>query len=311
MPSRVLAAMLSLTTLSVVLAQESADPRNKRIRRVYLTVASVDRSLAFYQDLIGLEGSSEKRRLSEQISGLHGVPGLPMDTAALKLTGDSTLEFKEFIPGSDTAKARLPKREAVQFVLEVRDLASIRRKLTAQNLSYVGPEQTAARVLVRDPDGILIELREANPSSSTSTTGNLVAVRIRIFVENTEATTRFYQKLLSCTIRQQAWRAEAGADDRTSICEWPEGNPAIEFIQSRERAGNISVPRSIQDAGVVCFEVMLTDTSYDEVVKTVQTSGAEPLVPGAPTVEISGRRSVMLRGPDSVFLQFRSFRTRA
>jgi hypothetical protein len=131
-------------------------------------------------------------------------------------------------------------------------------------------------------------------------------MRIGIAVKDLEATTRLYQKAFSCTIRQRAWTAEAGVECRRGICEWTDGNPTIEFIESRDANGEVS-DRSIQDPGVVCFEVMVAENSYDDVVQTLRTSGAQPLVAGAPVMVISGRRSVMLRGPHSVFLQLRSF----
>ena len=135
-----------------------------------ITVASLERSLAFWRDVLGFELSHRPHQTGRLASEITGVAGAEISIAVLKGYGHK-IELLEYIAPDDR------KRE---FDLRPCDLGHIHVAFTIDNLDAVlstigasgwkaagqpqtitvGPNTGKRVVYVRDPDGTTIEFME-------------------------------------------------------------------------------------------------------------------------------------------------------
>jgi lactoylglutathione lyase len=137
---------------------------------VGIQVEDLDRSVAFYRDLIGLEYVDDWVRDQEYIRELVGYPGVVLHVAVLRLPDTNAfleiLEYKN-VPRQavDTGTAN-PGTGHLCFYVD--DLDTVYARLTAagvRSLSGVkvptaGPNTGGKVVYMVDPDGIRVELLE-------------------------------------------------------------------------------------------------------------------------------------------------------
>ena len=112
---------------------------------IVLVVADVDRSLAWYQQHLGLEGV----RVEEWRNGEAPFPSLRVDPTTII----------DLIPGHDGARGHL---DHICFVVSDDDLddAKADPELTiVDEGDRFGAQGVAHSIYVNDPDGMLVELR--------------------------------------------------------------------------------------------------------------------------------------------------------
>jgi len=137
-----------------------------------LTVASLDRSLTFWRDVLGFELSHRAHHTGELASEVTGVPGAEISIAVLKAPGHR-IELLEYHAPSDRKRVDLRPCDvgSVHVALTVDDLGAVLSMIAAAGWSAVGKPQVletgpnAGRrvVYVRDPDGTTIELMQPPP----------------------------------------------------------------------------------------------------------------------------------------------------
>ena len=138
------------------------------------TVSDIERSLAFWRDVLGLELSHRAHHAGELASKVTGVQGAEILIAVLKTPGGHRVELLQYLAP--------PERTSVQFhpcdtgaahvALIVDNLDAILDAITSSGWKAAGTPQTltsgpnAGRrlIYVRDPDGTTIEFMQP-PSS--------------------------------------------------------------------------------------------------------------------------------------------------
>src|SRR5216110_1225272 len=134
-----------------------------------ITVSNLERSLAFWRDVLGFELSHRPHQTGNLASEITGVPGAEISIAVLKGYGHK-IELLEYLTP--------PDRKHVDF--RPCDVGSVHVALTVDNLNAVlsaiaasgwkaagrpqtlktGPNAGKRVVYVRDPDGITIEFMQ-------------------------------------------------------------------------------------------------------------------------------------------------------
>ncbi len=104
------------------------------------TVANIERSLTFWQDVLGFELSHRAHHTGDLASEVTGVPGAEISIAVLKGYGHK-IELLEYHSPSDRKRVDLRPCKA-------------------------GPNAGKRVVYVRDPDGTTIEFMQPPPQSS-------------------------------------------------------------------------------------------------------------------------------------------------
>ena len=135
-----------------------------------LVVSNLERSIAFYRDLLGLELMVEVRLADPWIGEMTGLPSADLRIACLKVGGsDHFLEVIHYeSPRGDASEsAPINTVGSMHVCLAVEDLDAVCQRLRSAGVDFhTDPVTILGRpeirlVYFRDPDGMLLELVQA------------------------------------------------------------------------------------------------------------------------------------------------------
>jgi len=128
-----------------------------------VTVSDLDRAVAFYRDVLGLDVLAEFAVGGDAFATGVGIDGASADFVHMD-AGDARVELVEYTPeGEAHPKGQLNQPGATHLGLEVDDLDAVYESLSDDVATIAEPQTTESgtRILfVRDPDGTLVELLE-------------------------------------------------------------------------------------------------------------------------------------------------------
>ena len=136
-----------------------------------ITVSNLERSLEFWQNVLGFEFSHRAHQTGEMASEITGVAGAEIRLAVVKAPGGHKIELLEYLAPPDR-KRHVDLRPcdvgSVHIAFTVDDLDAILQKIAASGWKAAGKPQTLQSgpnagkrvVYVRDPDGTTIEFME-------------------------------------------------------------------------------------------------------------------------------------------------------
>jgi len=136
-----------------------------------ITVSSLERSVAFWRDVLGFDFSHTAHQTGEVAQEITGVAGAEIKLAVLKGPGGHKIELLEYLAPPDR-KRQTDRRPCdvghVHVALIVNDLEAILQKIAASGWKAAGQPQTLKSgpnagkrvVYVRDPDGTTIEFMQ-------------------------------------------------------------------------------------------------------------------------------------------------------
>jgi len=135
-----------------------------------ITVSNLERSLAFWRDVLGFDLSHTAHQTGELAREITGVAGAEIKLAVLKAPGGHKIELLEYLAPSDRKHVDLRPCDvgSVHVALLVDDLDAVLNAIAASGWKAAGKPQTLKTgpnagkrvVYVRDPDGIIIELMQ-------------------------------------------------------------------------------------------------------------------------------------------------------
>jgi glyoxylase I family protein len=143
-----------------------------------ITVSNLERSLEFWQNVLGFEFSHRAHQTNEMASEITGVPGAEIKLAVVKAPGGHKIELLEYLAPPDR-KQHVNLRPcdvgSVHVALTVDKLAAILEKIAASGWKAAGKPQTLKTgpnagkrvVYVRDPDGTTIEFMQQTSKTTT------------------------------------------------------------------------------------------------------------------------------------------------
>jgi catechol 2,3-dioxygenase-like lactoylglutathione lyase family enzyme len=137
------------------------------------TVASLDRAIPFFCDLLGFELLSRAPRGRALIERMTSIPGADVEIAFVR-GPDHTIELIEYKAPADRAasKARLCDAGAAHIALNVDDVSAAVDAAGAHEYQPVGeiividdgPNRGRRVVYLKGPDGIVVEFIGAKPA---------------------------------------------------------------------------------------------------------------------------------------------------
>lgn len=140
------------------------------LHHVGVTVTSLERSLAFYKDVLGFEEVFAWNPRAPYIGTLVGYPEVDLHAAVLRLPGSSgmleLLEYRNVDQAPIDSRNGNPGTCHIAFF--VSNLDSLFERLSGQGIESVsgpvtptiGPNRGGRAVYMIDPDGVRIELIE-------------------------------------------------------------------------------------------------------------------------------------------------------
>lgn len=135
-----------------------------------ITVSNLERSLAFWRDVLGFELSHRAHQTGELAAEITGVAGAEILIAVLKTPTGHKIELLEYLAPPD--RKRVDPRPcdvgSVHVALTVDDLDAVLKAIVASGWKAAGTAQTLATgpnagkrvIYVRDPDGTTIEFMQ-------------------------------------------------------------------------------------------------------------------------------------------------------
>ncbi len=290
------------------------------------TVGDLDRTFAFYRDVIGLPVTAEpgeavfeprlQRLTSTPGSGLRAARfGLPGTGAGLLLAEFSRVDRRPW-------QARVTDPGVSMLVLVVRDLNAALEAVRASGTeaSVVRPESPQlARVYVADPDGfpVMIVMREPAPALADEPTGNVVGARVRITVARHDPVVAFYRDVLGFSVTRTpldrrsplavappgTWTGESDGSETGASLRFgriPGSSFEWEFVEFRGYAQVVHEGR-LQDPGTPAISVLVPDVRV--AARAVREAGL-PIVSagGVPAMSDTGG-AVFVRDPGGMLVE--------
>jgi catechol 2,3-dioxygenase-like lactoylglutathione lyase family enzyme len=143
-----------------------------------ITVSNLERSLAFWRDVLGFELSHTAHQKCELAQEITGVEGAEIKLAVLKAPGGHKIELLQYLAPADRRSANLRPCDvgAVHLALLVHDLDAVLERIAESDWKAAGKPQTLQSgpnggkrvVYVRDPDGTTIELMQISKKGSST-----------------------------------------------------------------------------------------------------------------------------------------------
>ncbi len=135
-----------------------------------ITVSNLERSVQFWQNVLGFEFSHAAHQKGELAQEITGVAGAEIKLAVLRTPGGHKIELLEYLAPPDSKCAYLRPCDVgfVHVALLIDDLDAVLERIAAFGWKAAGKPQilksgpnTGKRVAyVRDPDGTTIELMQ-------------------------------------------------------------------------------------------------------------------------------------------------------
>ena len=135
-----------------------------------ITVSNLERSVQFWQNVLGFEFSHAAHQKGELAQEITGVNGAEIKLAVLKAPGGHKIELLEYLAPADRKRADIRPCDvgSVHVALLVHDLDSVLERVAASDWKAAGKPQRLQSgpnagkrvVYVRDPDGTTIEFME-------------------------------------------------------------------------------------------------------------------------------------------------------
>jgi len=293
-------------------------------------VADLDKSLAFYRDVIGLQPNAQPRPFdgNNAIMRLGNTPGAQSRFVALSVPGSAIgvelIEYKDI--DRNAAHPRFQDPGAANLILRVRDLDAVVERLKRSGGKILTASGTPATIgnggkvmFIQDLDGFVIELSQAGaprgngpaPANPQATQGNIVGGGFELSVEDTVKTVDFYQRVLG-------FQLTAGTTfNNDKVMNDTAGVPGGAFKQSRGPIPGTSatitfiefanvdrkpLKTRVQDPGTAILQLSVRD--MEGLTRVLKASGANIVTTGGEPVSLGAAKLVIVRDPNNLFLEF-------
>ena len=318
--------LFAAAALCTLAANASAQgPRSIGAGMLHLNVASVEQSLAFYRDVLGLEMQNPPTA-PRAAAALVSEPGALLKTVVLRQQGGPfQMELVEWT-GTPLRpqQQRIQDPGAVMLAMDVHNLDAMlggAKKLGLSVLTaggapivFDGPRGKTRTVMIRDADGFVVELVQGGmPATAPATApAGISEVSMYISVADLAHTVAFYTKVFGFDMavpaeaRPTSERIQAFFGDkalatmRTARGTFPGSTITLTF-QEFGAPGRKAARHRVQDPGGPIFPVTVQD--FPAVVEQVMVNGGIIGVGETSASLAADARSTWIRDPNGVLIQ--------
>lgn len=324
---------LTLILLAGTLCAAGAPPLVTAVDSIGLTVSDLDRSVEFYSKVLTFERVSETEVSGEEYEHLHGVFGLRVRTARMRL-GDEFIELTEYLaprgrPAPVDARSNDRWFQHVAIIVSDMDRAYVWLRQNKVRHASPGPQLLPAwnknaggirAFYFRDPDGHPLEVLafppdKGDPKWHRQTDKLFLGIdHTAIVVGDTDLSLRFYRDLLGLKVagesenygpEQERLNNVFGARLRITSLRAPKG-PGVELLEYlAPRAGRL-YPAEEAPNDLVHWQTEFVGISADKAAQGLRSMHSTFVSTGVvelhePKAEI--RRSIIARDPDGHAVQ--------
>jgi catechol 2,3-dioxygenase-like lactoylglutathione lyase family enzyme len=289
-------------------------------------VENMDRSLAFYHDVFGMEvpplpesGVRPYNNPNPRLFAWFDIPGAKERHQSARVpgirTGVEAMEIRDV--DHTTVRLRLQDPGNATLVLVVRDIEATMRRVTQANLPIVTQggkpvvlADGAKAIVIRDIDNRFIEIRQPVSIPQTAPSGNIVEIRVSIAVNDMERTKQVYRNVFGFKVEgETAFTTDRSMQALTGL---PQAEVRGSRVQARDSALWLElvefrgVDRSplhmrIQDRGAA--RLQLRTQNIDAVVSAVKSAGLTIVSQGGGAVPVPPNfRGALVADPNNFFV---------
>ncbi len=303
------------------------------VESVGITVSDLDRSVAFYQEILGFERASAVEVWGEPYERLQGVFGLRMRVARLRL-GDEAIELTEYLAPRGRpipVDARSNDRWFQHIAIIVSDMDRAYARLRYHRVEHASPSPQRLpdwnpnaggirAFYFKDPDGHALEILEfppgkGDPKWHRPTNGLFLGIdHTAIVVGDTEASLAFYRDHLGMTVvgtsenhgpEQERLNNVFGARLRITTLRAAAG-PGIELLEYLTPRDGRPFPTDARANDLWHWQTRLTSPDAAAAARRLRAGRAAFVSPdliALPDAPLGFRKGLLLRDPDGHALQ--------
>ena len=326
-----LALACGLTLATAALAEQLSVTS---VAGIGMTVSDLDRSVAFYSDVLAFKKISDVEVDGDEYDRLWGVFGLRARVVRMRL-GEQKLELIQFLSPPDIRSIPMPSYSNDLWfqhcAIVVRDMDEAWAQLRKHHVRQISPRpQTIPKsneaaagikaIKFRDPDGHNLELLwfpegKGNPLWHRSTTDLFLGIdHTAITVRNTENSIKFYRDLLGMTVaggsfnvgtEQEHLDSLSGAKVRVTGLKTVVGTPGVEFLEYELPAAGRPMPTDTRATDLWHWQVTLVVSDAESAAgllrssSTLVSSGVVAMPDGA----LGFKKGFLVRDPDGHVMQ--------
>lgn len=328
-----LIAGLCASSAFAAAAELSAPPVVRRVDSVALTVQDLDRSVAFFRDVLTFEVVREYEVAGDAWERLEGVFGMRMRAARMKLGGDE-IELREFLapkgrPYPQGTRANDRWFQHVAIIVSDMDAAYAHlRKHRVQHASP-GPQRLPdwnpnaggiEAFYFRDPDGHFLEVLhfpEGKGDAKWHQPSKKLFLGIdhtAIVVYDTGESLAFYRDLLGLAVKgesenygpeQERLNNVFGARLRITAVRADSG-PGVEFLEYLTPRDGRPAPADARANDLAQWQTRMVSAGLDGIVRGLRAAQVwfvSPAVVSLPEGDVDFRKGVVVRDPDGHFVK--------
>jgi catechol 2,3-dioxygenase-like lactoylglutathione lyase family enzyme len=307
--------------------------RVEAVDAVGMTVSDMERSLAFYTDVLSFEPVSDVEVAGDAYEHLQGVFGLRLRQVRLQL-GDESIVLSEYLaPKGRPAPvdARSNDRWFQHIAIIVSDMGRAYQWLRRHQVEHVSPgpqrlpdwNSKAGGIKAfyfKDPDGHALEILQFPPGKGApkwhQPSDNLFLGidHTAIVVGNTAASLRFYRDVLGLEvagesenygIEQERLNNVFGARLHITTLRAPTG-PGIEFLEYLTPRDGRPAPADTRANDLIHWQTTLISHDLGAMAQQVRASGLPWISPeliAIPENQLGFAKGVLVRDPDGHTMQ--------
>ncbi|HYK42831.1 MAG TPA: VOC family protein [Thermoanaerobaculia bacterium] len=323
----VIAAAAAVFLFGAASASAAQAPIAKAIDSVGMTVADMDRAVAFYSGVLTFQKVSDVEVAGADYEHLEGVFGLRMRVVRMRL-GSESIELTEYIAPRGRPippDLRSNDRSFQHVAIIVRDMDAAYARLRANRVEHAssGPQRlpdwnrNAAGIRAfyfRDPDGHPLEILQFPADKGDArwqVPGDALFLGIdhtAIVVSDTDASLKFYRDLLGLKVagesensgvEQEHLNNVFGARLRITSLK-PASGPSIEFLEYLSPRDGRPAPETRAN-DVLHRQTRVTTSDASAAARRLTESRAELVSPGTVALEkreLGFRRGFLAKDPD-------------
>ncbi len=286
------------------------------------TVADLDRSVAFYRDVVGLETAGTKLFPSggdRAIQSLTNVPHAQVKSATLGIPGSELHLVLVQFSGVEQkpVNSRIQDPGVVKLVVRVRDIDTAFSAVQKKGVSVYstggapvrpeGPEQRVQAVIVKDPDGFALEfvLAAENIKTTAPANSNIVGGWASLVVDELDPTLKFYGETMGFKVNAKrqlppSVLALEGTPEASvvNVGTRPPGSDFTWFIYDFRNIDRKALHSRLQDPGTSAVSFLVSDVSA--FAEGLKQKGVPLESTGGASVDAGDSRAMFLRDPSGI-----------
>jgi len=320
---------ISLITHHPSLASAEPTVVVQSVASIGFTVSDMDRSVAFYQDVLTFKPVSDVEVDGPEYDRLYGIFGVRARVVRMRL-GEQQIELTQFLAPPDFRPIPMPSYSHdlwfQHVAIVVRDMEAAWAQLRKHHVRQISPRpQTIPAsnvpaagikaIKFRDPDGHNLELLwfpadKGNPTWHKSVSDLFMGIdHTAMTVRSTESSAKFYRDLLGMMIAggtlnmgqtQQYLDSLPGARTRVTGLTSRTGPPGLEFLEYELPTAGRPFPTDSHPTDLWHWQTTLVVSDIDAAASALQET-ARVISNGIvsfPDTELGFTKGFMARDPD-------------